>query len=160
MSEASNGPVAVEVNVGAEGEGEGGHVGEVAASEALEPLAEAAVEVARIEADRDTEIARIEADTSLEHHELNVQETEALNELSEKSELEQCRTRIAELEGQNTVLLTELALLKPPTPPQSEEPPPNQPDQPESVEAVLDPEREESPAPEPEKPRRKPHRWI
>lgn len=161
MSESNgNGPVvAVEVHAGEEPAGEGGAGNEVVEGAAVEPVAEAAVEIARIEGETAVAVAAIEAETSLEHHELSVREMEALNEHVDNSELEQCRTEISELKATNTLLAAEVARL---TPPPSEEAPPSpavEVAEAENVEVVGLRENQE-PAPEPEKPKRKPHRWI
>jgi len=161
MSEANeNGPdIAVEIHASPEGAGEGGDGGQVVEAAAVEPVAEAAVEVARIEADRDVTIAAIEADASIEHRELSIEENRVFAEGLANSELEQCRTKIAELETANSLLTAEVARL---TPPPSEEPPPSLQVEVEGAEnvEVVGPRENQEPAPEPEKPKRKPHRWI
>lgn len=155
-----NGPgVTVEVHAGAEPAGEGGAGNEVVEGAAVEPVAEAAVEIARIEGETAVTLAAIEAETSLEHHELGVREMEALTELNANSELEECRTQLAAAEAANLALTAEVARL---TPPPSEALPPSLAAEPEaepSVE-VVGPRENLEPAPEPEKPKRKPHRWI
>jgi len=154
MSDA-NGPTVVVVTSGEgeAGEGsEGGEIQAVAEAEATEEVADAAVEIARIEADRDVTLAAISAET-----------TEAIHESFSNQELEQCRLRIAELEGENTALRTQLesqpALL---IPVQSEEPPPNPPLELESAKEDGPRESQEAPAQaaEPPSQKRKPLRWI
>lgn len=157
MSEASDGPAVVVVVEGEEGTGGDGHSGEVETAlevAAVEEVADSAVEIARIEADRDVTIEAIRAET-----------TEAMLEASAASELEHWRTRAqtaeaALTERETAEPLTSAVLVElPPSPP----PPPSESmeedglrESPVEVVAV----EEAAPAPEPEKPKRKPHRWI
>ncbi len=155
MSEANDGTgpdVTVEVHASPEPAGESGAGVEVVEGAEVEPVAEAAVEIATIEANRDVTIAAIHAEQEIAVH-------EAISESVSNSELEACRTRITELETANTLLTAEVARL---TPPPSEEPPPSpavEVAEAENVE-VVGPRENQEPAPEPEKPRRKPHKWI
>ncbi len=150
MSEGHDaGPTVIVVAPGEETQivGEGG--GEVQAevlAEAVEPVADAAVEIAAIEADRDVTLAVIQQEGDA-----------AFADRLHSEELQSCRTRIAELEGElealrNPAPLTLVAL---------PEPPPSPPE-PEPESAAEDPQEaaEDAPAPEPEKAKRKPHRWI
>jgi hypothetical protein len=118
----------------------------------VEPVAEAAVEIARIEAERDITVAAIQAET-----------TEAALEAQTNAELERCRTRIAELE---TVLAEkEKAIAALSTQPLivetvEEAPPPNPPfESASNVETPVSPVPAAEPAPEP-KVRHRALRWI
>lgn len=152
MSESHDGPTIVVVTPSQGEAGKTGEGGEVQASdevEAVSEVADAAVEIARIEADRDVTLAVIQEEASVDRAEAYASE-----------ELEQCRLRIAELEGQNTAQAMELERL---THPPSSELPLNPQPEAEAVVVVAEPEpaaSQEAEAPEPEKPRRKPHRWI
>jgi hypothetical protein len=159
MSEANDdgqdgAAIAITVNAGEEGAGEPEGGGELA--EGLEAAADAAVEIARIEADRDVTLAVIQADTE-----------EARAERYSNEDLEQCRTEIARLEGALSVALTELEALRPSTPePLTEPEPPNPPQDLPSGEAdgpresPVEPAAVEEAAPEPP-PKAKPKvRWI
>lgn len=139
--------------------------GDEAPAEAAEPIAEAAVEIARIEGETAVRLAVIEAETSIEHHELAAEADAAFGEaLADginqdlQGELEQCRSRIAELEAENSELRASW------TPPPSPEAPPSPPAEAEAeslapiVESPAAPEQALLP-PEPPK-RRKPGRWI
>jgi hypothetical protein len=165
MSEAHDtGSTVIVVTPGAEASGATEDGGQVEAVDAAEPLAEAieetssdAVEIARIEADRDVTVAAIHAETA-----------EKLIEDAHATELEQCRTEIARLEERCTGLQTELSLL---TPPPSEQSPPSPSGEAETVhveasgdgsEAVVEVEAVEPEAEAPEPPPRvsRHHRWI
>lgn len=162
------GPTVVVVATGGEGERSGEDGGEV---QIIAPVSEGGetseVEIARIQADAAVTIAAIEADASIEHHQLSAEENREFAETLHTEELEQCRLRIAELEGQNTALTLELETVRAQLiPPPLEAPPPNPPEpeaeseradgQPESP---VDPERAEPPE-EPPKPKPKRLRWI
>ena len=125
---------------------------EVAAeqTEQVETVSEAAVEIAIVEAERDITIAEISADAHT-----------AAIEAQTNQELEQCRTRIAELETENAGLREQasLALLTPPPSSETtlqESPPPN-PDV-ESAETLASPEQAQDPVEPPKKVKRL--RWI
>ena len=116
-------------------------------TEAVEAASEAAVEIARIEAERDTEIAQIHADASTEL----VREDERISE---------CQRMTAELAQQVSTLAAEtvsirenlavlLARENPSPAPESDAPTPASPE-----------DQGQEPVKEPEKPRRKAHRWI
>lgn len=149
------------VVVPAEGETSADAAPEVAAeviaaaeTEQVETAAEAQVEIAAIEADRDVTIAAIQA-ASVEA------QVVALND----QELQLCRNRIAELEGENSTLRAELAELSTPQPstPQDLPPEPSPPLASESVEATPElPEVVAAEAPPPAEPKRKKPgvRWI
>lgn len=126
------------------------------AVDVAEAQADAACEIAETQADRDVALAEIEQKTRLG-------EAEIIAEAATDAELEQCRNRISELEGLNSVLATELESLRSPAssiPSTSEESPTPLPE-PESVAPTLDsPERAEEPEPA-ERPRaKKKFRWI
>lgn len=151
MSEThdADGPTVVVV---APGQGETPEVAggaEVEAPGGGEAVAEAAVEIAAIEAERDVTLAVIAAEAEGER-------MDAVLELDQSAELEACRTRIAGLEAENLALTAQLTLL------QSEsEPPPSQPEA--EAEVVVNVEEgppEAETAPEPEKPKRRPLRWT
>lgn len=152
MSEANGGPTIIVVPAGEGAAGEGSEGGEVQVIGAVEAPAVAAVEIAAIEAGRDIAIAEIQ-----------LEETVVRNEAYASEELEQCRLRIAELEGLNTGLLAQLESRPPLILELSSEPPPSLELPPESVaedgprESPVEPE---ALAPEPEPVKRKPHRWI
>lgn len=162
MSEANgNGPTVVVV---APGEGEaaqdgrsgtlegGGEIQAEAVEEVAETAVDGAVEIARIEANRDVAIAEIQAD-SLETA------VEASADAAAQSELEECRSRIASLEASNIAQATELETLRAQLIlPASENSPANPPPPLEEGEGVAPPEA--ATAPEPEKPKRKHHKWI
>lgn len=86
-----------------------------------EPIAEASVEVARIEAERDVTIARLSAKTEREVSENDLQ------------------GRIAELEGQLVGMAATLATLAPTQPMTEEEPTPVIVDEPEPEPAMPEP---------------------
>lgn len=158
MSEANDGPgveITVAVDAAPEGQGEGGASGEVGEAEALEPIAEAAVEIAQIEADRDVALAVI-------HNEGEA----AWNEARANEELEQCRTTIARLEGELEALRNPPVVAVELIPEPSPEPPLSPPEAAsESMEeggpreSPVEP-AEEPPAAEPPKPKRPRLRWI
>lgn len=161
MSEANDGPGGATVVVIPSGEGppiaigEGGEIQDAGAT-AVEEVADAAVQIAAIEADRDVTLAVI-------HQEGEAEWAERRN----SEEVTECRLRIAELEGANAALQLELSNRPQLTPvllveePLSPAPPlesgaedgPRESPVVEAVEAV-----EEAPEPPPRK--HKTHRWI
>lgn len=154
MSEANDpaGPVVVVVAPGAEASGGSSEGGEVAAPETVETVADAAVQIAEIEANRDVDLAII-------HTEADAQRAERYA----SEELEQCRNRIAELEGENSGLREALATATALIPPPSELSPPNPPDPDPSPDAEAHAQAPaESPAvaDEPPKPRKRGIKWI
>jgi hypothetical protein len=156
MSEArDNGPgVAVTINAGEASPGEREAGGEDQGGAEISASPEAAVQIAEIEAGRDIALAEIRNEGDA-----------AFAEQLSNSELEQCRLRIAELEGLNQGLAETVATLELTvaslTPPPSE-PPPNPPEPPPSPDAVGDAsEPVESPPPdEPPPPRKRLIRWT
>lgn len=152
----ANGPavaVIVESPEAAGGQGDGGEMGEGSEAPA-EALADAAVEIAQINADRDVDLALI-------HTEAEAQRVEAFA----SEELSRCRERIAELEGLNLGLNSELETLRALIPPPSPEPPPSPPEadpSPEGEGPAQEPEESASPGPVEEPPprRRRGIRWI
>lgn len=161
MSEAHDGPgaeVTITVDAGEGAAIEGGPGVEVVGGAAAEPIAEAAVEIAQIEADRDVTLAAI-------HQEGEAEFADRLH----SSELEQCRTTIARLEGELEALRNPPPVLEVLIPEPSPEPPASPPE-PASESTEGDGPRE-SPAPlvepeaaavveEPPKPKRPRFRWI
>lgn len=132
---------------------DGEQVGGSAEVAAAGEVVNAAVEIARIEAERDVNLA-----------ELAIVETEVRHEAYSNEEAEQWRLTAARLEGENTALRAEVEALKTPLILElSPEPPPSPPlevvaEEPdpalaENLEAVA-------PPPEPAPRKSKPLRWI
>jgi hypothetical protein len=119
---------------------------EVLATEQTEAIAEAAVEVAQIEADKEVAIAEIQAET--------VTSLQADNNDAQTSERDEWQrnieTRLTEQEATNREILSTLQALR-------EQPLPNPPERSESPEVM--PESQEAPEPPP-KPKRPHHRLI
>jgi len=152
MSEANGtGPTVIVVPAGEETPVVVSEGGEIQAPAAVEEVSDAAVQIAEIEADRDIALAVIRNEGEAEW-----------NEARQNEELQSCRLRIAELEGENTALKTELEQRPPLIQVLSPEPLPNPEPEPAPVVEAVELEPVESPAeaPEPEKPRRKALRWI
>jgi len=126
-------------------------------TDAAEAVAEAVVEVAEIEADRDITLAKIAAETQVEM-------TAALGRdevVSLQAELETCWNQISTLETINSDLMATVERLTPPpsTPPPSSEMNPLP--EPESVvETPVSPEEAPPVVEEPPKPKRRGVRWI
>lgn len=126
-------------------------------AKAAEEIAHAAIEISRIEADRDIIIAEIAA-------EARTAETEAVMEHNANQELEQCRTEIATLQAQLIEAEATIAVLS--TPPPTQEPDPEL-QSPPSADVSNDPTKvspiqpaqAEAKAPEP-KAKRRGLRWI
>lgn len=146
--------VAVVINAGATPESEPEAGGEDQGGSEVATTAEAAVQIAEIEADRDIALAVIQNEGQA-----------AFAEQISNTELEQCRLRIAELEGENQGLRETISTLEATvaslTPPPSN-PPPNPPEPPPSPDEVGDvSEPVESPPPdEPPPPRKRRIRWT
>jgi hypothetical protein len=124
-----------------------------AATEVAETQADAHIETTRILAEEETERERVRAD--VEHHAIDAVHDDRITHL--EVELGACRTTISNLEAENSRLT---ALL---IPPQLEEPPPNPPDEPESVEDVppaAEPESLQAESPPEPKRKVKRHRLI
>lgn len=155
MSEANgSGPTIVVVTPGEEtpgGSGEGEQVEARAEAAVVAEVADSAVQIAEIEAERDITLAAISAET-----------TETIVTAEQNEELERCRLRIAELEGLSTAQMEELQTLRAQLiPPLSQEPPPSPPPPVESAEEAGPRESQEAaPVEEPPKVKRKPLRWI
>lgn len=141
---------------------EGGDQAGEGEAPAAEAVADAAVEIARIEGETAVQLAEIHTAADLEHHELAVEAEAAFGEAvaeninsDMEAEISQCRSRIQELETENL----ELRQLIPP-PSLSEPPlsPPESAGEAAPLAAAESPPLEQSP-PEPPK-RAKPARWI
>lgn len=122
-----------------------------------EPVADAAVEIAQIQADRDVKLAEIHTEAEAERVAIVEKVWTAQDADNErKREIEQCRAEITELKtGQTTIAETLQSILTKLTP--AEPPPPNLP--PESVEKTPDNPEASVPTPEPPKPKKR-HKWI
>lgn len=151
------GPV-VEIAVHAEPQGEGGQSdgGALETAEGVGEVADAAVQIAQIEADKEIALAVIEGENHVAAIEAHREADAEFAENIQSSELEQCRIRIAELEAENSTLK---ALSTPP--PSDPEPLPSPPDlDPSPSEAAQDPAQDASPVAEPKPPPQRRHRWI
>lgn len=168
MSETHEGPGTVVVVAEAPREGQGedsGDVGGAVEGEAVETIADASVEVARINAERDIEIARIDTEAGLEHHEMAVEQDAAMIAAMTEEEAREWQTRAEAAEAANIDLRRELERL---TPPPSNTSPPNPSDQRTEAEEdglrespVVEAAVEEAqPPPEPPPKAHKSHRWI
>lgn len=127
---------------------------EVVADEVVEPVVDAAVQIAEIEAERDITIAAIHADTQQAVIEA---EQEGSNEWQRNIE-----SQLAETNRQLSEVTERLASLIPPPSQQSEASPSPTPPEDESaapMQGSLEPEAAEEKAPEPPK-RPKKSRWI
>lgn len=134
--------------------------GSEAEAAAVETVAESAVEIAEIEADRDVTIAAIQAETAetiADHDEEFSEWREELNHViqsqtSLSGEMEALRTEVATLTATLSILTT-----PPPDNPVNPAPAPDDAADPEPATT----EETEAPPPEPVKPERKrAHRWI
>lgn len=151
---------AVVVIAGEGAAGQSGEGGEIQV--AGEAVAEAAVEIAAIEADRDIALAVIEGENLAS---ANEQFAEALNADAQteiarlQAENEECRNTISTLETAVSELTATVAQL---TPPPSEPSPPSPPEEPPASAAVEDPQEAAAiqPVEEPPKPKRRPLKWI
>jgi len=154
--ENEQGPTVVVVDAGGQAPvviQDGGEVGESAEVAAAGEVADAAVEIARIEAARDVNLA-----------ELAIVETEVRHEAYSNEELDACRLTIARLEGENTALRTELEASRAPLILDLSPEPPLNP-LPEADAVEPEPVQAESPEaaappPEPAPRKSKPLRWI
>lgn len=146
--------VAITVNAGEAAAIEAGDGGQVGEGAALEPVAEAAVEIAEIEASRDVALAVI-------HQEGEADYAAARN----SEELAECRVTIARLEGELEALRSPAVVVVPLTPEPSPEPPASPPAPSASEEeggpkeSPVEPEAAEVVA-EPPKPKRPRYRWT
>lgn len=136
--------------------------GELVAAEpvaAVEAIAEASVEIARIEGETAVELAKIDAEARVQSDEIF---TEAMASITQR-ELDECRTDLANALERCIALETENTALRSSIPPPSSEPPQNLNVQVEGDAEVMQASLE-APEPEatpPEPPKRVPaHHWI
>jgi hypothetical protein len=125
-------------------------------ADAIEGQTDAAVEIARIQADRDTQIEAIRAEAGIESARLFAENEAA------RLELLQCQT---ELETARADLLAARLEVERLTPPPSTEAPPNPTPEPEPANvAPISPESQEPtqapPVQEPPKAAKRKHNWI